>query len=94
MARFNTNANETEKIAYFESKFTEWIRTITTLLQEDQDLKKEKPDGIYYLFLFLFLIKTKIFIFFFNISINKINKIIRWTSHRIRILENQNAKDN
>ena len=45
MQRFNTSANESEKIAYFERKFTEWIRTITTLLVEDQDLKKEKPEG-------------------------------------------------
>ena len=35
ISRFNTSANESEKIAYFERKFTEWIRTITTLLVED-----------------------------------------------------------
>ena len=44
MARFNTSANEGAKIAYFEKKFGQWIGTINSLLSDDTDLRKDKPD--------------------------------------------------
>jgi len=32
MVKFNSSANESEKISYFEKKFSLWISTISSLL--------------------------------------------------------------
>lgn len=44
--KFNQGqGNENEKQQYLEKKFGTWLTTITTLLNDDNDSKKELPDA-------------------------------------------------
>ena len=45
LAKFQNNANDVEKIAFFEKKFHQWLQTIGNLLNDDSEQRKEPIDA-------------------------------------------------